>query len=107
MTQREIEAMLASEAMKSLLTEIAVRAAEAATKRTAETTVNEVLTRLGIDHNDPLEMQADFRWVRDFRQTSSDVRSKSIIIILGILITGSTAAFWIGLKWQFAQYLAK
>jgi hypothetical protein len=107
MTQKQIEMLLASDAMKAVLSEIAIRAAETISKKTAEAAVLETLTKLGIDHTDPLEMQADFRWVRDFRKSSTDLRSKSILILLGILITGSVAAFWIGLKWEITQFLAK
>jgi hypothetical protein len=107
MTEKQIEALMASEAMRKVLTEVAVRVSESTSKRAAEAAVLETLTKLGIDHTDPLEMQADFRWVRDFRRSSTDLRSKSILILLGILITGSVAAFWIGLKWEITQFLAK
>lgn len=80
------------ERLRAMMKEVAKEAAKEA--------VEETLTKLGVDHDEPLEMQADFRWVREFRTTSRDMKNKSLLALLGILITGSAAAFWIGFKAQ-------
>jgi hypothetical protein len=99
MTRAEVEDLLQSEAVKALITDVAAKA--------AQTAVKETLTKLGVDHDDPLEMQADFRWVRDFRKTSAEMRNKSLLALIGILVTGSAAAFWLGLKSQILGALIK
>ena len=61
-------------------------------------TVDETLTSIGLDHKNPIELQRDFQALREWRQAMQDVRKKTIITLIGILVTGFAAAVWIGLK---------
>lgn len=61
-------------------------------------TVDETLTSIGLDHKNPIELQRDFQALREWRQAMQDVRKKTIITLIGILVTGLAAAVWIGLK---------
>lgn len=67
-------------------------------KRIVRETVEETLTSLGVDHDDPLEMQKDFQHLRDWRESVEAVRSKGIMTAFGILIAGVCGALWIGIK---------
>lgn len=63
-----------------------------------KTTVIETLTHVGVDASDPVEMQKDFNHLREWRIVVNDVRKKSILTILGLLLTGVLAFIWIGFK---------
>jgi len=56
------------------------------------------LIRLGVDVDQPLEMQADLRWVRNARQTSGDIKSKVVTVIAGTVITAALGMLWFGFK---------
>lgn len=60
--------------------------------------VYETFTQLGLDHENPLEMQRDFQYLRDWRVASEQLKSKGLIILAWIIITGAIAALWIGFK---------
>lgn len=87
-------------------------AAEAARKA-----VQDTLTKLGIDHADPLAAQRDFAALREVRQlvespdyqadlmhlrtwrkSMENVRSKGLLTVVGLLVTGLAAAMWLGIK---------
>lgn len=68
-------------------------AEEAATKA-----VKKTLIELGIQHTDPLEMQADFLHLRHWRTVTEKAASKFILTTIGIITVGTIAAFWLGLK---------
>lgn len=60
--------------------------------------VHDAFTQMGIDVEDPLEMQRDFQHLREWRVAVSAMRTKGMLTILGILITGAAAALWVGFK---------
>lgn len=60
--------------------------------------VMQALTLMGVDTKNPLEMQRDFQHLREWRTTSESIKSKGLLTIVGILVAGGGAAFWIGLK---------
>lgn len=60
-------------------------------------TVKETLTAIGIQHEDPVEMQRDFTHLRDWRKAVDTARSTSMLTILGILVTGLMGALWLGI----------
>ncbi len=61
-------------------------------------TVNTTLMQLGIEHEEPLEMQRDFQHLRDWRKSTERIKSRSVITAVGIVITAVMAALWIGVK---------
>lgn len=61
-------------------------------------TVNETLTSLGVQHDSPLEMQRDFRYLREWRMTTDRVKIKTIVTIIVTVTSGAIAAIWMGLK---------
>lgn len=63
-----------------------------------ETTVSKTLTSIGLDHTNPIELQKDFQRLRDWRNAMDDVRSKSILTLVGLLVTGLVAAVWLGVR---------
>lgn len=60
--------------------------------------VMDAFVRMGIEANDPTEMQRDFQHLREWRETMESVKKKSVLTVLGVLITGGLGLLWIGLK---------
>lgn len=92
---------------------------EALAASAAEKAVSSVLTSLGIDTKDPIKAQRDFAALREMRElvdddefqrdlahlrswrkATEDVRAKTFMAVIGLLITGAAAAFWLGIKAQ-------
>ncbi len=63
-----------------------------------ERTVLHTFERFGIDPDDPIEVQKDFSFVRDWRKSVKAVRSKALITAVGIVVVGIAAALWLGFK---------
>jgi hypothetical protein len=61
-------------------------------------TVQETFTTLGVAVDDPIEVQKDFQHLREWRQTSESIKSKGILAMAGILVSGLAAAAWLGVK---------
>lgn len=93
-------------------------------EKAAITAVREALTRLGVDHQNPLEVQKDFAALRDIRTLMSDpewqkdqlhlrtwrktmdgATKKGIFTAVGLIVTAvmTAVAFWLKGKgwWPF------
>ncbi|MCW5674963.1 MAG: hypothetical protein KIT15_10325 [Xanthobacteraceae bacterium] len=64
----------------------------------AKKTVEDLLLKLGIDHDEPIEMQKDFQHLRSWRQSSEQIRAKTVLTAIGILIAGLCGAVWLAIK---------
>ena len=62
------------------------------------TAVHETLVTLGLDVSDPIELQKDMAFVRDLRRGSDAVKTKGILVVVGLFVTGIVGAIWLGLK---------
>tara|TARA_R110000850_G_scaffold206512_1_gene332706 strand:- start:259 stop:522 length:264 start_codon:yes stop_codon:yes gene_type:complete len=67
-------------------------------KELLQEAVTGALVKLGMDIQDPLEMQRDFQHLRDWRIAVNSVQAKSILVMVTLLVTGAAAALWVGLK---------
>jgi hypothetical protein len=70
-------------------------------KEIVSESVYETFTLLGLDHENPLEMQRDFQYLREWRTASEKIKTQGLTVIIGIIITGLCAALWLGLKQIF------
>ena len=61
-------------------------------------TVRETFLLLGVKVDDPIEVQKDFQHLREWRTTTDSVKSKGMLTIVGIAVSGLVAAFWLGFK---------
>ena len=66
-------------------------------------TVKETLTTIGIQHEDPVEMQRDFTHLRNWRKAVDTARSTSMLTAIGILITGLMGALWLGFQTMLSK----
>lgn len=66
-------------------------------RETVQQTVNETFIRLGVQADNPIEMQKDFQHLRDWRQTTDSMKSKALLAAVGLVVSGGMAAVWIGI----------
>lgn len=93
------------------------RELEALAEKAAAQAVKTVLLQIGIDTEDPLEAQKDFylmrqvahmandaefrkdmEHIREWRMSMNSIKSKSIMTVVGVMVSGVLAAAWVGLK---------
>ena len=67
-------------------------------KEIVSESVHETFTLLGLDHENPLEMQRDFQYLREWRTATEKIKTQGIYTIVVILITGLCGALWLGFK---------
>ena len=61
-------------------------------------TVEETLTKFGVDTSDPIQLQRDSQFVRDLRKASESAKGKAIMAIVTLLVTTLLGALVIGVK---------
>lgn len=66
------------------------------------TAVHETLATMGVDASDPFEVQADFAFLREVRETSEAVKRKGILLVFGTLVAALLGALAVGLKGTFS-----
>ena len=58
----------------------------------------ETLVGLGIQASDPMEMQRDHQFLREIRLTAEKVKTKGILVSVGVLVTGLLGLLGIWIK---------
>ena len=71
---------------------------EAEIRRIVAETVDQTLTRLGVDTEDPIEFQRDLQHLRSWRESVATVKRQSLITAVGIIIAGVLGLVWLGIK---------
>lgn len=66
-------------------------------RKIAKAVVHETLLTLGADTQNPLELQADFKFMRTLRKTHERVGVKILISIITLFITATGALLLVGL----------
>lgn len=77
--------------------ERAIRLTREELREVVNQAVEETFIRMGVDASDPIEMQKDFQYLRDWRTTTEAVKRKSLLTIVGIIVVGMTALIWISI----------
>lgn len=67
-------------------------------KDLAKNVVTETLTGLGFDTANPLSVQRDLQYLRDWRHTTESIRGKAILAAVGITVVGLCGLLWLGFK---------
>ncbi len=68
--------------------------------RIAKLAVREVLLGMGINIADPealKKMQQDFAYLRDWREATATIKARSLLAIIGLVVSGTAAAVWTAL----------
>lgn len=61
-------------------------------------TVDQTLTRLGVDTENPLEFQRDMSHLRAWREAGETIKRQSLMTAVGILIAGVLGLMWLALR---------
>lgn len=76
---------------------------DAEVRRIVRETVMETLLSLGVDHENPLEMQQDFQHLRDWRVATQSVKRKGVGVMVTVLVTGMIGALIVGLHEEWVK----
>lgn len=68
-----------------------------------EKAVKETLTLMGVDTTDPIEMQKDFQALREWRNTTAQIRSKGLMTLVGIVTAGFLGVLWVGVQYVLSK----
>lgn len=71
---------------------------EAEIRRIVSETVDQTLTRLGVDTDDPLEFQRDLQHLRAWRQSVSTIKQQGLITAVGVITVGLLGLLWLALR---------
>lgn len=71
---------------------------EAEVKRIVAESVDQTLTRLGVDVTDPLEFQKDMAHLRAWRESVATVKKQGLITAVGIVVAGIIGLVWLAIK---------
>lgn len=69
-------------------------------RRLAREIVQETLREMGLQVDDPIEMQRDFSHLRNWRLSVQAIQTRSLLSVFTILIAGLAGAVWLGIKTQ-------
>lgn len=61
-------------------------------------TILETLTTLGVSVDDPIQMQADFQHLREWRTMTDSLKTKGFLTGMGLALAGVFSLVWLGLK---------
>lgn len=61
-------------------------------------TVDQTLTRLGVDTENPLEFQRDLQHLRNWRESVATVKRQSLVTAVGILVAGILGLIWLAVR---------
>jgi hypothetical protein len=71
---------------------------ESEIKRIVEETVEATLLRLGVDLDDPIEVQRDMSFLRDWRTSTAAVKRHGIFTAIGILVAAGLGLVWLAIR---------
>lgn len=72
-------------------------------KKVLKETVLDTLTQLGIEHQEPFEMQKDFQHLRELRVSTEEIKKKGLLTLVGIFAASSVGVIVLGLKDYFGN----
>lgn len=67
-------------------------------ERIVKQTVKETLIHLGVKVDDPIEVQKDFQHLREWRLAIQEARKKTMLAVVGVVVSGVLAALWLGVR---------
>lgn len=73
---------------------------EAEVKRIVAETVEQTLLALGVDTDDPVELQKDMAHLRTWRESMETVRKQTLLTAIGVITLGVLGLIWMAIKGQ-------
>lgn len=71
---------------------------EAEIRKIVAETVKETLMRIGVEADNPLEVQKDMQHLRAWRESVATVKRQSIITAIGIITAGILGLIWLAIR---------
>lgn len=112
LSPREIEELAVNASVRAASRMIEEAAEEAARRSSLDAdqlddivsnAVRQTLLQLGIDAANPLEMQRDFQHLREWRKAGTEIKTKGLLALLGLFLTGAAGLLVLGLKETFSK----
>ena len=63
-------------------------------KKLISSTVEETLVRIGVETNNPMEVQRDLQHLRSWRQSIEAIKRQSMLAAIGVFTAGILALIW-------------
>lgn len=101
--QDEIQAIAQRAAREAVAEAAAASLTAADIKVLVAEAVKQTLIQIGIDHSNPIEMQQDFQHLRAWRKSGQELKTKGMLALLGIFLTGFGGLLLLGLKEWFRK----
>lgn len=73
---------------------------EAEVRKVVAEAVSDTLLKLGIEVDDPMEVQRDLQFLRGWRQSSNTIKDKSIATAVAIVVSGFLGLLYMAFKGQ-------
>jgi hypothetical protein len=80
------------------MSEQSMNLTEAQLRELIAETVRATLTSIGVEVEDPIIMQKDFAHLRSWRESTEEIKRKSFIALVTIIVAGIAGAVWASLK---------
>ncbi len=93
---------MTNDELRALIQEV-VEAQSASVEDVVRSSVRETLITMGMDASNPLKLQENMAFLRDLQAAHEAVKSKGILVIVGMLVTSVAAAAWLGFKGMVAH----
>jgi len=71
---------------------------ESEIKRVVAAAVEETLMKLGIDSEDPIEVQKDMSFLREWRSSTAAVKRHGLIVSVGTIVLAIMGLVWLTIK---------
>jgi len=71
---------------------------EAEIRKIVAETVEQTLTRMGIQAADPIEVQRDMQHLRSWRTSTETIKRQSLLTAIGVLTAGVLGIIWMAIK---------
>lgn len=70
-------------------------------------TVDDILTRVGIDPKDPRGAQADMSFLRSLREAHDSVKKTGAAAAIGVIVAATLGLLWLGLREKILGVLSR
>lgn len=111
LTPEQVEEIATRAATRAARASVESAAEKAATRAAAEASltrdqtrdliaesVRQTLIQLGVESENPLEMQRDFQHLRNWRKSGEEIKRKSLMVVIGTFLTGLIGLIWLGIR---------
>ena len=71
---------------------------ESEMKRVVAEAVQETLVKMGVDIDDPIEMQKDMSFLREWRNSTAAVKRHGLITAIGVLVVAGLGLVWLAIR---------